>query len=335
MPTLSDVAKIAGVGVMSVSRVVNGTRKVSPDTERKVRAAISRIGYEPNEAARFLKGYRSRILGLIVPDLADPFFAMCANVIQRTAWDAGYLTFMAASNHQEEVERRETEIMLQRQIAGLLVIPTGSQNAHFAEATKSGVPIVSIDRPLQHVEASTLLVDNRNASVTVTEHLIGHGHKHILCVADDETTFTKAERVAGYSQAMRRAKLSPRLCLVGPLAGTLSEQLNSALNTNPTPTAIFATSNVLAIEVLRELQERSIRIPDKMALISFDDFDAATLVRPTITAVRQPIAELAKRAATLLLGQLDERVSHGSSNKIVLPTELILRESCGCRRRHK
>src|SRR5665213_4324106 len=92
MPTLFDVAKIAGVGVMSVSRVVNGTRKVSPETERRVHAAIARIGYEPNEAARILKGHRGRLLGLIVPDLAHPFFATCANAIQQTAWEAGYLT---------------------------------------------------------------------------------------------------------------------------------------------------------------------------------------------------------------------------------------------------
>src|ERR1035438_1067198 len=131
MATLSDVAKVAGVGVMSVSRVVNGSRRVTAETERKVRAAIERIGYEPNEAARVLKGQRARILGLIVPDLADPFFATCANAIQETAWNAGYMTLMAASAHREDIERHETEIMIQRQIAGLIVIPSGTQNDHF------------------------------------------------------------------------------------------------------------------------------------------------------------------------------------------------------------
>src|SRR5258708_19536211 len=117
MPTLADGAKVAGVGVMSVSRVVNGTRRVTPETERKVRAAIRRIGYEPNEAARILKGHRARIIGLIVPDLADPFFATYANAGQETAWKAGYMTLMPASGHPAEVQRREPQIIIPPQLS--------------------------------------------------------------------------------------------------------------------------------------------------------------------------------------------------------------------------
>jgi len=329
MPTLSDVAKVAGVGVMSVSRVVNGTRKVSAETERKVRAAIERIGYEPNEAARILKGQRAHILGLIVPDLADPFFATCANAIHETAWNAGYLTLMAASFHREDVERRETEIMVHKQVAGMLVIPAGSQNDHLLEAQRSGIAVVSMDRPLENLEADAIVVDNCAASSRATEHLIGHGHRHILCLANDEKIFTKSERVKGYSQAMRRANLPVRVSLVGPMSGTLSDNLGFALNSNPAPTAIFVTDDVLAVEALREFKKRSIKVPDQIALVSFDDFDAATLVIPTITVVRQPVVELGKRAASVLLGRLND-AGPSKVSQIVLQTELILRESCGC-----
>jgi LacI family transcriptional regulator len=332
MPTLSDVAKVAGVGVMSVSRVVNGTRKVSSATERKVREAIERIGYEPNEAARMLKGQRAHVLGLIVPDLADPFFATCANAVHETAWKAGYLTLMAASFHNEEVERRETEIMLHHRVAGIVVIPSGSHNTHFAKASASNVPIVSLDRPLEGVDADVLIVDNRAASASATEHLIGHGHRQILCIADDEKIFTKSERVAGYSQAMRSADLPIRVVPVGPISGPLHDQLNYALHSNPSPTAIFATSDVLAIEVLKELQQRCITVSAQMALISFDDFDAAKLVRPAITVVRQPVVELARRAASLLLDRVKAATTKPS--RIMLQTQLILRESCGCINNH-
>ncbi|HEX4030706.1 MAG TPA: LacI family DNA-binding transcriptional regulator [Terracidiphilus sp.] len=330
MPTLLDVAKVAGVGVMSVSRVVNGTRKVSAETERRVRAAIDRIGYQPNEAARVLKGQRAHILGLIVPDLADPFFAACANAIQETARTAGYLTLMAASGHREDVERQEAEIMLQRQIAGLIVIPSGTKNDYYQEAVRSGLPIVSLDRPLDHVDADAIVVDNRDASIRVTEHLISHGHRGILCVADDETIFTRMERVAGYSQAMRKAGLPIRLCTVGPTTGALSDQLDFALNSMPAPTAIFAINDVLAVGILHELQKRSLRIPDKMALIAFDDFEAASLVRPTVSVVKQPTAELGKRAASLLLERLNKS-GPPELSRVVLPTELVIRESCGCK----
>lgn len=177
MPTLADVAKLAGVGVMSVSRVVNGTRRVSPDVERKVRAAIKKIGYVPNEAARVLKGNRGSVLGLIVPDLADPFFASCVGAIQEAAWQAGYMTLMAASGHREDLERRETELMVQRRVAGLLVAAIGSQNDHFAAAQAAGVPVVAIDRPLSHVATDTVTVDNLEASMNATRHLIEHGHR--------------------------------------------------------------------------------------------------------------------------------------------------------------
>ncbi len=116
---------------MSVSRVVNGTRRVSPDVERKVRAAIERIGYVPNEAARILKGNRGSVLGLIVPDLADQFFSTCCSAIQEAAWDAGYMTLMAASNHREQLERQETALMVQRRVAGLLSCPDRSAKRPF------------------------------------------------------------------------------------------------------------------------------------------------------------------------------------------------------------
>jgi LacI family transcriptional regulator len=330
MATLTDVAKVAGVGIMSVSRVVNGTRKVSPETEQKVRLAIERIGYEPNEAARILKGHRSSVLGLIVPDLADPFFAACANAVQETARQAGYLTWMAASSRREDVERELTRVMMQRHVAGLLVIPSGLQNDHFEQAAKSGISIVSLDRPLEHVQADALVVDNRAAAAKATEHLIGHGHKSILCITDDERIFTKVERVAGYSQAMRRAKLPVQVCTVGPLSGNLSDQFDFIVKGSAPPTAIFAESNLMAVETLHELRKRSLKIPTKMAFVAFDDFDAATLVSPTITVVKQPIADLGRQAAELICGRLNGSRS-GDAARITLKTELLIRESCGCK----
>jgi LacI family transcriptional regulator len=329
MPTLADVAKVAGVGVMSVSRVVNGTRKVSPETEEKVRAAIRRIGYEPNEAARVLKGHRAKILGLIVPDLADPFFATCANAIQEAAREAGYMTLMAASSHQTNVERQQVEVMMQRQIAGLIVIPTGRENDYFLNARASGLPIVSLDRPLENVDADAVLVDNREASVKLVQHLIGHGYEDILCIMDEFRMFTDQERLSGYMQAMREAKLQTRVCMVGPISGSVAEQLPAILASESRPTAIFAASDLLTVQVLRELQNMNIMIPQEIALAVFDDFDAATLITPQVTVVRQPVADLGRKAVSLLLQRI-EGDSAVPASHVVLRTELVIRASCGC-----
>ncbi len=335
MPTLADIAKVAGVGVMSVSRVVNGTRPVSPETERRVRAAIEKIGYRPNEAARILKGHRAQVIGLIVPDLADPFFATYASAVHETAWEAGYMTLMAASAHRTDVERRETEFMIERHVAGMLVAPVGSDNDHFKTAKNNNLPIVSFDRPMEGVDVDVFVVDNRAAAARATQHLIEHGHGNVLCIADDENIFTKAERVAGYCEAIRRARLPVRISFVGPVSGPLPKQLEFALHSAPPPTAIFATSNVIALEVLRELQKRSIAMPGEIALIAFDDFDAATLVRPMVTVVRQPVAELGRKAASALLARISGELRSERSLRVTSRTELVIRESCGCQRAKK
>ncbi len=329
MPTLADVAKIAGVGVMSVSRVVNGTRHVSPEVERKVRAAIEKIGYVPNEAARVLKGTRSSVLGLIVPDLADPFFAACCNSIQQTAWEAGFMMLMAASGHREDLERRETEIMVQRRVAGLLAVAVGTENNHFAAAQRAGVRVVAVDRPIQNVDTDVFTVDNREASFQATQHLLGHGHRSIVCIADEERIYTRDERVAGYSEAMHTAGLKTRVCLVGNTTGSIANQLAFHLEGKRGPIAIFATSNVLGIDVLRELQRWQMRIPEDIALLCFDDFSAATLVSPTITVVQQPVALLGQSAAQMLVDRLQTE-DNAPPASVVLPTQLIVRRSCGC-----
>jgi LacI family transcriptional regulator len=329
MPTLADVAKLAGVGIMSVSRVVNGTRKVSPETEEKVRAAIRRIGYEPNEAARILKGQRSKVIGLIVPDLADPFFATCANAIQESAREAGYMTLMVASSHQANVERQQAEMMTQRQISGLIIIATGRQNDYLIKAQDEGLAIVALDRPLANVDADVVMVDNRDASIAAVEHLVEHGHENILCVSKEEDILATQERVEGYKQAIRRAKLRPRICIIGPTSGTISEQLPGLMASDPRPTAIFVTSDLSTMHVLRELQRTKVKVPQQMALIAFDDFDAATLLTPQMTVIRQPVVELGREAVSLLLKRI-EGTRRSAGEQVILKTELVVRESCGC-----
>ncbi len=328
MPTLADVAKVAGVGVMSVSRVVNGTRKVSRATEEKVREAIRRIGYEPNEAARILKGHRARIIGLIVPDLADPFFGVCANAIQESAREAGYMTLISASGHRVSVEREQAEVMMQRQVAGLIIVPMGDDNAYFLKALESGLPVVALDRPLGGIDADAVLVDNRQASMRMVKHLVEQGHRHILGVTDEERIFTRQERLAGYMHAMHQAKLRPQTCVVGPTSGSFADQFPSIFNSGSRPTAIFALGDMITIEVLRHLQEKKLRIPQEIALVSFDDFDAATLVSSPITVIRQPIADLGHRALTLLLERIEGK-NTDPPHRVVLKTELIIRDSSG------
>jgi len=189
--------------------------------------------------------------------------------------------------------------------------------------------VVAVDRPIRNVATDVFTVDNRAASFHATQHLIGHGHRSIICIADEERIYTRTERVEGYSEAMRAARLKVRVCLVGGVAGSLPDQLAFHLEAKRRPTAIFATSNVLGIDVLRELQRWKMKIPEDVALLCFDDFSPATLVSPTITVVQQPVAALGQRAAQLLLERIESEREAPPSD-VVLPTQLILRQSCGC-----
>jgi LacI family transcriptional regulator len=241
---------------------------------------------------------------------------------------------MAASDHREEIERQDILTMVQRKVAGLLVVPSGFQIDHFSVARRNAIPIVAFDRPIRSVEADTLTVDNRAAAARATQHLIDHGHRNIMCVrrTDDDALYTRTERIAGYSEVMAHAKYPVRFCYMpGDLSGPGNNQLELVLNSSPMPTALFAVDNVVAVEVLRELQRRSIRIPEEIAVIAFDDFDAATLIRPSITVVRQPVVQIGREAAALLLARIDgDTASSSVPLHTVLPTELVIRESCGC-----
>jgi DNA-binding LacI/PurR family transcriptional regulator len=188
---------------------------------------------------------------------------------------------------------------------------------------------VAIDRPIANVETDAVTVDNLEASFGATRHLIEHGHRDIICVADDERIYTKNQRVLGYSKAMREAHLIVRVCTVGPMTGTVADQMPFFMESHPAPTALFAASNHVGIDVLHFFRQCGIRMPKDVAFVCFDDFSAATLVTPTITVVQQPVTEIGRKGAQIMLGRLKE-ASRKEPVKVILATKFVVRKSCGC-----
>lgn len=332
-PTIREVAKLARVGLMTVSRVINNNPRVRPSTLKKVNAAIAALGYQKNEAARLLKGQRASMIGLIVPDLSDSFFAACAHTIQQIARAHGYMTLVAASERDSELEIQQAELMAGRKLAGLLVVTsTKDGDERLQRLQKTGLAIVAFDRPLAGAQTDAVVVENRAGSEEAVRHLIGHGHKRIACLGYDESVYAVRERVEGYKSAMHAAGLKPALALgIKSLEGT-RKWLHSALKSNERPTAIFALNHRTATFLLRLLAELGIAVPREMALIGFDDFDLAGVVSPGLTTVAQSPAEVARRAMALLIDRIGDhrRGSEFVPAKIVLPVTLIVRASCGC-----
>lgn len=331
--TISDVAREAGVAQMTVSRVVNGGPYVSAAVQKRVRAAIEKLGYQPNEAARILKGQKARIIGLIIPTLADSFFSVCANSVQEIATRHGYMTLIQTSSNRAEVETSEIDMMASRNVAGLILVPMEQRaSARLAEVQASGVPIVTLDRVIKGLNANEVLVENALGAEEAVRHLISHGHKHIACLGYDTDLLSIHERIEGYTHAMRDAGLHPQVWKVDS-SKSIPALLHRKLQGAQVPTALFSLNNVTTIHTLQTLQDLGMHIPADIALASFDDLELASLLTVPVTAVRQSPHELGRNGAKLLFDMIRSGLPAGEMPKtrLILPTELVIRNSCGCK----
>jgi LacI family transcriptional regulator len=330
--TLEDVARAAGVGPMTVSRTINGHPYVAEETAKKVRAAIRRLGYRPNHAARILTGQLSRSIGLIVPDIADSFFSIVSHAVQETARANGYLVWLAASDEDPTIEAAQVEMMTHHPVDGILLVPADSRNSYLKVLASGTTPIVTIDRPIEIATTDSVGVENRRGARMAVEHLIQHGYKKITCVAANSHLLTIKERITGYKESMRRAKLPCPKELRLPNPTSVKSALSDLFGSRNRPDALFTANNASTIWVIEALQELKIKIGKDVALVGFDDVFFFTLITPPITAVRQPAAELGSMAARLLLQRINGEFK-ASSVRTVLPVTLTLRESCGCKKR--
>ena len=332
-PTIREVAKLAGVGLMTVSRVINDHPAVRPKTKKKVLAAIEELGYERNEAAGLLKGQRAMMIGLIVPDISDIFFATCAHTVEQLARESGYMTLIVSSGHDAELEMQQAELMARRKLSGVLIVTSGEADAERVRKLRaSGLAIVAFDRPLEGVGTDAVLIENRSGAEEATSHLVGHGHKRIVCLGYDDEGYPARERIKGYRNVMLANGLKPEISMVMRTLDAASAWLKTSAAKADRPTAIFSINYPTSVFLLRALSEQKMRIPKDMALIGFDDFELASVVAPPVTTVGQSPVDLATRAVRLLMDRIQE-VRTGTESiaaKIMLPATLIVRESCGC-----
>ncbi len=332
-PTMSDVARLAGVGTMTVSRVLNGTVRVSEETTRRVQKAIEQLKYRPNQLARVFRSQRSQTIGLIIPYLYDPFFANCAHAVTTVAKDRGFSVIITTTDEDPDTEYAQAEQMLQRHVDGLVVIPAHRRQSRLTRNMFGRTPVVAFDRPVSDPALDVVLVQNTAGSRRMTEHLIGHGHKRIGFMGLSRRLFTINARFLGYRRAMHDAGLEDDAYFGCDSPDDTLRMVQEKLGGPNAPTAFF-TSNTLATRyVLGALVSLGVKMPHDLALVAFDDFDLADMTSPPLTVVRQPAQEMGRVAASLLF----ERIARGelpqTGNRIVLPVEIVLRRSCGCKHR--
>jgi LacI family transcriptional regulator len=324
-PTMSDVARAAGVSLKTVSRVVNREPGVRPETSERVRVAIETLGFRRNEAARALRqGRVSRTLGLVIEDMANPFYFGIMRGVEEAARTLGLLVIAASSDESGERERELTLALCERRVDGLILVPAADDHSYLLPEMRLGVRIVFLDRPPQGIEADTVLVDNVGGAEAATSHVLAQGHRRVAMVGDTPTLFTAVQRLEGYRTALGRhgVPYDERLVRLGRHDVVAAERAAEELLALPDPpTAIFAGNNRSTIGVLRA----SARDGRRIALVGFDDFELAELLPVPVTVVAADSVELGRQAAQLLLERLAGR--DGGPATVVVPTTLVQRGS--------
>lgn len=332
-PTMSDVARLAGVGTMTVSRVLNGTVRVSEDTARRVQTAIEQLKYRPNVLARAFRGQRSHSIGLILPYLYDPFFANCAHAVTTVAREHGYSVLITTSDEDPETEYAEAEQMLQRHVDGLVVLPVRSRETRLSRALFGKTPMVAFDRPVADPSVDVVLVQNSAGSRRIVEHLIEHGHRRIAYLGLSRSLFTINTRFQGYRRAMQQAGLQEDATFDCTSEEIALQVLKEKLKRKDAPTALFTSNTLVTRFALSAFAHLGLKVPNDLAFAAFDDFDMAEFTAPPLTVVRQPALEMGRVATSLLFDRIARGETPQTGNRIVLPVGIVLRRSCGCKHR--
>lgn len=325
-PTMADVARIAGVSLKTVSRVINNVPTVDPQLVGKVNAAVAELGFRRNDMARSLRaGSSSATVGLLIEDLGNPFYAGIAAGAAQYALDRDTLLITASSEEDAARERRLLLELCERRVDGLLVVPAAdADHVYLRPEIERGTPIVFLDRPPRNLRADTVLIDNAAGARTAVEHLAAAGHTRIAVVSDWLSISAMAERLGAAEKALEQAGLPYRPDLIKYGVHTVADAtaaVSAMLDGPEPPTAVFALNNRLTLGALSALGGRTARVE----LVGFDDFETAAFVPWPLTVVSYDVPEIGRIGARLLFDRIAGDRSRPKT--VVLPTELVVRSA--------
>jgi LacI family transcriptional regulator len=319
MPTIKDVAQRAGVSTTTVSYVLNGTRYVSPSTEARILAVIKELDFKPNYIARSLRARRTMTVGMLVRGAQDVLSAR------------RYTLMVCNTDENSSVELETLALLREKRVDGLIAVATGENVNAFSEASENGLPIVLVDRYIPGEHLCIVLSDDEPGAYQATQYLIQLGHRRIGVILGKVGISTSVHRRLGYEAALRDAgiEIDPALAQNGhsTVAGGAAAA-KILLDLTPPPTAIFATNHLMTLGLFVTLKERTLRCPEDVAVISFDDMVWLSAFSPGLTTVAQPSYAMGKQAAELLWNMMTEKKA-GNPCLVMLPTKLVIRESSG------
>lgn len=331
MATIHDVAKKAGVSTATVSHVINNTRPVSEELTNRVFSIIEELNYKPNSIAKSLRKGNTHTIALILPDNTNPFFAEIGQAIEIAAYESGYSVILCNTGGSKEKELEYIELLIQTRVDGVVFCGVGNEQQDTIESLLSAFnQVVIIDDFFPTINAANIVADNRNGGYIATKHLLDLGHTRIACIKGPSDESCCDNRFFGYKDALQEVGIDilPELVSVGdwyPESGRFL--FHKMMEMNKPPTAIFSCNDLMAFGVIRAAYERNISIPNQLALVGFDDIQLSTFATPSLSSISQPKNDIGRIAIEIIV----EKIKTGSKNnpKIILPVNLIIRQSCG------
>ena len=327
--TVRDVARKAGVSAMTVSRVINGQSGVSVETRARIEAAIAELDYAPSKVASSLISSKTELIGMIVPDVSNPFFGPVVRGAETTARKAGYRLLLCNSESDLRLERDYVTDLVAHRVEGLLIAPVGDRSeVSLRRLVEGSFPIVLLDRTIADLSCDSVTLDNADGARRMVAHLVAVGHRSIAFVTDADDVSTGRQRLAGFKEGLANGGIPFSDDLVfhtstDQMGGYRAAQQILALNERPS--AIFAVNNMTAVGVMQALRQVNLRVPDDISLVCFDDVQHLAVISPFLTVVDQPAETMARVAMQLLL----ERIAGNAGKQarsVSFPGTLVVRE---------
>ncbi len=328
--TLRDIASLTGFSINTVSRALNDKEEVHTETRAKILAAAHKLGYRPNRLAKGLRSNKTGTIGVVVTDVANPFFSALVKGIARAARNLDYSIILQDSDEDYAGEEEAIQVLLAEQVDGILITPVQSHKQMIENLTKAHFPFVLVGRYFQDLDTNYVVPDDYQGGFMVTEHLLQQGYTRLAMVNGPLHISSARERFQGFSDALAKYDIPVDKSLVVTGALTVEEGLDlsrSILKHVPQPTAIVCYSDFVAFGVMQAIREIGLSIPDDIAVVGFDDVRMSSCLQVPLTTIRSPKEDLGRQAMQLLVRRLRENHNAGETEQRKLDVTLIPRES--------
>lgn len=336
-PSIEDIAGKVGVSKSLVSFVLSGKgreHRISPKTIKKVLKVARELNYKPNQIARWFRTGKTQMIGLIIADISNPFFGKLGREIESEAERMGYRVILCSSDESYEKSGKQLEMLLKSHVDGLIIAPPQGSINQIKELFKSNVPFVLVDRYFPEIDSDYVVIDNFDAGYNMTNHLLDKGYRNIAFITVNDKLITMHSRAEGYLKALKDKgiKVDEDMVINLPFSHDkkdLREVIGNLIRKDRKIDAVFFSSSKIGLMGLEIFSEMGIRIPDDLAVVSFDDPEFFKVCYSPITAIEQPLEKMGKRSVRILVDQINSGISGSTGMKIVLKSKLIIRKSSG------